>query len=131
MGYNNRKKYSQSSKSGSCGGSSNNSCSGCDECWNQYEECKNQQNQNCDCCCVQGIKDTLVALKSQTVRIDTRGRSYVGIISSVDCDVVRLGASAGTVATVISICQIEAIIPAATTPVVAPEFSLDGIANKA
>ncbi|MGH1288751.1 hypothetical protein [Bacillus toyonensis] len=134
MGYFNRKKYSQvsqSSVSGSCGESGNNSCSGCDECWNQYEECKNQQNQSCDGCCVRGIKNVLTSLKNQTVQIDTKGRSYVGIVSSVNCDVVQLDASTGTTATILSICQIEAIIPAASTLVVTADFNLDRIANKA
>lgn len=134
MGYLNRKKYSQVSQSsinGACGESSNNSCSGCDECWNQYEECKKQQNQSCDGCCVQGIKNVLTSLKNQTVQIDTQGRSYVGVVSTVNCDVVQLGASTGTIATIISICQIEAIIPATATPVVTADFNLDHVANKA
>ncbi|MGU3438785.1 hypothetical protein ACLBXI_01540 [Bacillus cereus] len=133
MGYYNRKKYSQVSQlsaSGSCGGSGNNSCSGCDECWNQYEECKNQQNQSCDCCCEQGIKDALTSLKNQTVRIDTQGRSYVGVVSSVNCDVVQLGASTGTTATIISICKIEAVIPATTTVVTGINLDDTELANK-
>ncbi|EOO30364.1 hypothetical protein IIU_05110 [Bacillus cereus VD133] len=133
MGYMNRKKYGQvstSSSSGSCGGSCNNSCSGCDECREQYEECKNQQNQTCDCCCVQGIKDELSSLINQIVRIDTETRSYVGVVTSVTCDVIRLGASAGTVATIISICKIEAVIPATTTVVNGINLDDTEIANK-
>lgn len=87
------------------------------------------QNEMCDNCCVQGIKKELDNLINQTVRIDTPTRSYVGIIHLVDCDVVSLEPSTDTVATIISICKIEAIIPATTT--VITDFDLDDIDNKA
>ncbi|MCR6850441.1 hypothetical protein [Bacillus sp. IBL03825] len=120
MGY----KYSKSGKK-----NSNCSC-GSNECWNQYEKCINSQNEVCDSCCVQGIKEELYNLRNQTVRIDTQSRSYVGIIISVDCDVVRLEPSTNTVATIISICKIEAIVQATT--IVTTEFNLSDtdIANK-
>ncbi|MBW3492080.1 hypothetical protein [Bacillus sp. FDAARGOS_1420] len=106
-------------------------CSSGNECDKQLEECLNSQNEACDSCCVQNIKEELCNLKNQTVRIDTQTRSYVGIINSVDCDIVSLGAITGTVATIISICKIEAIVPATTT--VKAEFNLGDtdIANKA
>lgn len=121
MGYRYNKLSKQISK---CSNTSN-------DCLDQYKECVNNQNKTCDCCCVQGIKNTLQALKNQTVRIDTQTRSYVGVISSVTCDIVSLGASTGTVGTTISICKIEAIIPAVTT--ITTEFNLGDtpIANKA
>ncbi|EOQ04472.1 hypothetical protein [Bacillus cereus] len=129
MGYMNRKKYGKvgtSNVSGSC----NHSCSGCDECWEQFEECEKEKNEQCDCCCVQGIKDELNKLINQTVRIDTQTRSYVGVVTSVTCDVVRLGASTGTIATVLSVCKIETIIPASTTVVTGINLDDTDIANK-
>ena len=63
------------------------------------------QNEMCDNCCVQGIKKELDNLINQVVRIDTSTRSYVGIIHSIDFDVVSLETSTDTVA----------IIPATTT----------------
>ncbi|MCQ6343977.1 hypothetical protein NPM06_31395 [Bacillus cereus] len=113
-------------------GRQNKKCSSNDaDCYDQYEECMNNQNAACDCCCVQGIKDELSTLRNQTVRIDTQTRSYVGVVNAVTCDVVRLGPSVGTIATIISICKIEAIVPATVTPVVTAEFNLDDVANKA
>ena len=64
---------------------------------------------------MQGIKKELNNLINQMIRIDTSIRSYVGIINSIDCDVVSLETSTDTVATIISICKIEAIVPATTT----------------
>ncbi|MGN4670053.1 hypothetical protein ACTFRP_31630 [Bacillus cereus group sp. MYBK234-1] len=87
------------------------------------------QNEMYDNYCVQGIKKELDNLIKQTVRVDTPTRSYVGIINSVDCNVVSLEPSTGTVATIISICKIEAIIPATTT--VINDFDLGDIDNKA
>lgn len=113
-------------------GRKNEKCSSNDtDCYNQYEECMNNQNVACDCCCIQGIKDEISSLRNQTVRIETQTRSYVGVVTAVTCDVVRLGPSTGTVATVISICKIEAVVSATVTPVVISEFNLDDVANKA
>ncbi|PFM61532.1 hypothetical protein COJ48_21230, partial [Bacillus cereus] len=63
--------------------------------------------------------------------INTEGRTYVGTVSSVACDVVKLAAIPGSVAAIISVCKIEAIIPPVTT--VTAEFDLNGVdvANKA
>ncbi|WP_433772167.1 hypothetical protein [Bacillus wiedmannii] len=102
-----------------------------DDCWDAFEECKKEQNEKCDNSCVQGIRDELKKLVNRTVQIQTEGRTYVGIVSSVTCDVVKLAAIPGSVAAIISLCKIVAIIPPVTT--VTTDFDLNGIdlANKA
>ncbi|HDR7795373.1 TPA: hypothetical protein QCY19_004048 [Bacillus luti] len=100
-----------------------------DECWDAFEKCKEEQNANCDCCCVQGIKDELKKLVNQTVQINTGGRTYVGSVSAVTCDVVKLAAIPGSVGVIISLCEIEAIFPPTTTVTV--DFSNVDVANKA
>ncbi len=82
-----------------------------------------------DNCCVDGIKKELDNLINQTVRVDTPTRSYVGIINSVDCNVISLEPSTGTAATIISISKIEAIVPTTTT--VTTDLDLGDIDNKA
>jgi hypothetical protein len=106
-----------------------------DDCWDVFEECKKEQeeqNAKCDCCCVQGIKDELKKLVNKTVLINTEGRTYVGTISSVTCDVVKLAAIPGSSAAIISICKIEAILPQTTTTVTVEfDFNNVDVANKA
>ncbi|KFN01802.1 hypothetical protein D0U04_23470 [Bacillus clarus] len=107
-------------------------CSGHhDDCWDKFEECKREHNERCDCCCVQGIRDELKKLVNHTVRIDTEGHSYAGIVTSVSCDVVKLAAIPGSHPAIVSLCKIEAIVLATTT--VTAKLDLDGIdlANKA
>ncbi|CAM4187437.1 hypothetical protein CN575_03930 [Bacillus wiedmannii] len=101
-----------------------------DDCWDVFEECKKEQHEKCDSSCVQGIRDELKKLINKTVRINTEGRTYIGTVSSVTCDVVKLAAIPGSVAAIISLCKIEAILPPATT--VADEFDFNGVdvANK-
>ncbi|GAB6429776.1 exosporium protein ExsK [Bacillus luti] len=87
-----------------------------DDCWDAFEECKKEQeeqNKKCDCCCVQGIKDELKKLVNRAVRINTESNEYAGTVTSVTCDVVKLTNSAGVV-TIISVCKIEAIVPLLT-----------------
>lgn len=95
-------------------------------CGNKNTKCnKCSSSTKCTCCCTQGLKDELTKLVNQTVRIDTGGHSYVGTVSSVSCDVVKLAAIPGSSAAIISLCKIEAIVPATTT--VTAELDLDGI----
>ena len=91
---------------------------------------KRKKNEKCDSSCVQGIRDELKKLINKTVRINTEGRTYIGTVSSVTCDVVKLAAIPGSVAAIISLCKIEAILPPATT--VTDEFDFNGVdvANK-
>ncbi len=92
---------------------------------------KKEQHEKCDNSCVQGIRDELKKLINRTVQINTEGRTYVGTVSSVSCDVVKLAAIPGSVGVIISICKIEAIFPPVTT--VTAEFDFNGVdvANKA
>ncbi|GAB6550710.1 hypothetical protein AT258_18355 [Bacillus wiedmannii] len=102
-----------------------------DDCWDVFEECKKEQNEKCDDSCVQGIRDELKKLVNQTVQINTEGRTYVGTISSVSCDVVKLAAIPGAVGVIISICKIEAIFPPVTTVTAGFDFNGVDVANKA
>ncbi|CAM3918780.1 MULTISPECIES: exosporium protein ExsK [Bacillus cereus group] len=88
-----------------------------DDCWDAFEECKKEheeQNKKCDCCCVQGIRDELKKLVNRAARITTVGNNYEGTVYSVTCDVVKLANSAGVVTVIISVCNIEAIEPLLT-----------------
>ena len=59
----------------------------------KYSKSVKEQHEKCDNSCVQGIRDELKKLINRTVQINTEGRTYVGTVSSVSCDVVRLGYS--------------------------------------
>ncbi|MGE6599185.1 hypothetical protein [Bacillus proteolyticus] len=102
-----------------------------DDCWEIFEECNKEKHEKCDNSCVQGIRDELKKLINRTVQINREGRTYVGTVSSVSCDVVKLTAIPGSVGVIISICKIEAIFPPVTT--VTAEFDFNGVdvANKA
>lgn len=97
----------------------------------RYSKSVTKKSMKCDNSCVQGIRDELKKLINRTVQINTEGRTYVGTVSSVSCDVVKLAAIPGSVAVIISICKIEAIFPPVTT--ITAEFDFNGVdvANKA
>jgi hypothetical protein len=75
-----------------------------------------KHNDNCDCCCVEGIKDQLKdARKSEVLIYLTNDRTVRGFVKKVNCDVVVLESVTDPVLpkfdadyAVVSLCEITA-----------------------
>ncbi|WP_208326619.1 hypothetical protein [Bacillus albus] len=82
-----------------------------DDCWEDFEDCKKDRNEKCDCCCTTGIFQALRALRNRNVAIAIRGItiSVIGIVESVNCDVVTLRGAGTAPPLTLSICEIIAV----------------------
>ncbi|WP_200875235.1 hypothetical protein [Bacillus gaemokensis] len=93
-----------------------------DDCWKKFHECKKDRNEKCDCCCTTGIFQALRSLRGRTVAIAIRGVtvSVIGIVESVNCDVVTLRGAGTARPLTLSICEIiavrELIVAVSETP---------------